>query len=105
MLKQVWINLLDNAIKFSSANATIVVNVVETENDISVSVINSGSYIAEMDREKIFTKFYRGENSKSGDGNGIGLSIVKNIVEKHNGDIICNSENDTTEFKVTLSKA
>jgi len=105
MLKQVWINLLDNAIKFSSANATIVVNVVETENDISVSVINSGSYIAEMDREKIFTKFYRGENSKSGEGNGIGLSIVKNIVEKHNGDIICNSENATTEFKVTLPKA
>jgi len=105
MLKQVWINLLDNAIKFSNIKGTISVNLVETENEISVSVINNGSYITQREREKIFTKFYRGENSKAGEGNGIGLSIVKNIVEKHKGNIICESENDTTEFIVTLPKS
>lgn len=104
MLKQVWFNLLDNAIKFSNEGKEIKIELNGREDNLYVSIENDGAEITENDKQKIFNKFYRGENSSSGEGNGIGLSIVKRIIDLHGGTIEFDSVYGKTKFKVTLSK-
>lgn len=102
LLKQVWINLIDNAIKYSPAQAELKISVDKTNEGISVDISNTGKQIAPDEIDKIFTKFYRGKNSQNRDGNGIGLSIVKHIVELHGGTISVKSENKLTTFTVFI---
>ena len=64
--------------------------------------MNSGSEISEDEIKKIFNKFYQIDQSHSTEGNGIGLSLVKKIVELHHGTIEVKSANNTTTFIVTL---
>lgn len=104
LLKQVWINLLDNAIKFSQSGGTITIDVSEETNSISVSVTNYGAEISEAAQAKIFKKFYQEDLSHSTEGNGIGLAIVKKITDLHKGKISVKSENMAVTFKVTLPK-
>lgn len=104
LLKQVWINLIDNAIKFSPNGAQVEIKIIEKENLLSVSVINSGSYIEDDELKKIFNKFYQADTSHSSEGNGIGLAIVKKIIELHGGEISVESSNSITEFTVFLPK-
>ncbi len=104
LLKEVWINLLDNAVKFVPHGGTVTVDVADGEDTLCVSVINTGSFIPPDKRERIFNKFYQTDESHSTEGNGIGLAIVKRIVELHRGSISVKSENDTTGFAVTLPK-
>ena len=101
MLKQVWFNLLDNAIKFSDPKTDLKIMVEKVENNLAVSVSNHGVTIKEEDYSKIFTKFYRADKLGK-DGNGIGLSIVKHIVELHKGDISVESKSGLTTFTVLL---
>ena len=104
MLKQVWFNLLDNAIKFSNVGGEVDVSVLEDEKTVTIKVLNNGVLIKEEEQDKIFNKFYRGEQAKEKDGNGIGLSIVKRIIELHEGKISANVENEKTCFTVVLDK-
>ncbi len=104
MLKQVWLNLLDNAIKFADFGGELTVSIVDTDKKLRVSISNTGATIAEEDRERIFQKFYRGEHHEGKDGNGIGLSIVQHIVLLHEGMVEVNSENGRTTFTVVLTK-
>ena len=104
LLKQVWINLLDNAVKFSEDDGLIVVKVLETTNDLAVTIANSGSEISPKKQEKIFNKFYQADESHATKGNGIGLAIVKRIVELHKGKVSVSSGNNMTAFTVTLPK-
>ena len=104
MLKQVWFNLLDNAIKFSNEGKEIKIEVNGREENLYVSIENVGAEITENDKQKIFNKFYRGENSSSREGNGIGLSIVKRIIDLHGGTIDFDSVDGKTQFKVALPK-
>ena len=104
MLKEVWLNLFDNAIKFSNQNGLINVTIDCTDNLITVKISNSGSYIPKNERSRIFGKFYQVDKSHSSKGNGIGLAIVKEIVELHNGSISANSEENITTFTVILPK-
>lgn len=104
MLKQVWINLIDNAIKFSPRGGIIEFHIVENEENISVSILNTGSEISIEQQKKIFNKFYQVDHSHSTEGNGIGLAVVKAIVELHKGNITVKSENNATIFTVTLPK-
>ena len=104
MLKQVWLNLLDNAIKFSKRESPLVVRINETAECLQIDVENEGVEIKEADRERIFQKFYQAEKSASKSGNGIGLSIVKHIVELHNGSVDVESGKGTTVFTVILPK-
>ncbi len=101
MLKQVWINLLDNAVKFSYNGGTISVSLNKTEKDVLFKISNGGEPIKEQDYDRIFEKFYRA-GQISTDGHGVGLSIVKKIVELHNGTISVASCDDLTEFTITL---
>ena len=81
LLRQVWVNLLDNAIKFSPECQTVEVSALETENDVTVSICNTGSYIPPEQQEAIFRKFYQADRSHNSEGNGIGLAVVKRVVE------------------------
>lgn len=102
LLKQVWFNLIDNAIKFSNEKGKIVISISQKEKEIEISISNNGRQILEEDKTKIFNKFYQGKNASSGEGNGIGLSIVKHIVDMHGGKIYVECGGDTTTFTTFL---
>lgn len=105
LLKQVWINLIDNAIKFSSDKGVISLDVEETDTKLSVSITNYGTHIPPEIQSKIFNKFYQSDESHSTEGNGIGLAIVKKIIDLHKGSVRVKSENNTVTFTVELHKA
>lgn len=104
MLKQVWINLIDNAVKFVPRCGTVELEISDSGENLCVKVSNTGSEIPFDKREKIFHKFYQADESHATKGNGIGLAIVKRIVALHNGDISVNSGNGITTFIVMLPK-
>jgi len=104
MLKEVWINLLDNAIKYSDEGGTVRIAITEIENSLLVSISDTGEEIPEEAKELIFRKFFQVDESHSNPGNGIGLAIVKKIVELHGGDITVSSGNRKTVFTVSLPK-
>ena len=104
MLKQVWINLIDNAIKFAPRCGTVKLEVVEKGNALSVKISNTGSEIPLDKQDKIFNKFYQADESHATKGNGIGLAIVKRIVDLHSGSVGVTSANGVTAFTVTLPK-
>lgn len=104
LLKQVWINLIDNAIKFSPDEESVEIKIQDGGERLSVSVTNSGMEIARENKEKIFNKFYQADESHSSEGNGIGLAIVKRVIELHQGTIAVDSNNGKTSFTVELPK-
>lgn len=104
LLKQVWINLLDNAIKFSEPGGTVTVGILEEDDRYSVSVSNSCKDIPKDCIAHIFNKFYQADESHSSQGNGIGLAVVKKVCELHGGAVSAKSEGGTTTFTVLLPK-
>jgi signal transduction histidine kinase len=93
-IAQAFINLLDNAVKYSGDSKEIGVKLAEQGEMITISVIDHGVGIASEEREKVFEKFYRVGNCLVHDvkGSGLGLSIVKHIVEAHHGRVTVESE-------------
>lgn len=87
LIEQVFVNLIDNAIKYSDHQAEIVISAKKFNNDIEISIMDHGSGIPTEDLEKIFNKFYRVEQPKKVTGTGLGLSICKGIIEAHKGKI------------------
>lgn len=104
LLSQVWVNLLENAIKFSPDGQTVEISAAEGEESLSVSICNTGSYIPREQQEAVFRKFYQADRSHNTEGNGIGLAVVKRVVELHNGKITLESNPSFTKFTVTLPK-
>ena len=104
LLKQVWINLIDNSIKFSKDRGKVSIGIEENETDICVSISNTGDKIKEEDMDKLFNKFYQSDSSRHKEGHGIGLSIVNRIVYLHNGKVAVTSNDERTTFSVTLPK-
>jgi len=102
LLDHVWLNLIDNAIKFSREGEEITISVSSDGNSLSVGIENRGENIAEDEITKIFNKFYRGDAAHSQEGNGIGLSIVKHIVEMHKGRVTARNTCNGTLFSVIL---
>ncbi len=104
LLREVWINLLDNAVKFSPEGGLVAVTVADMGKQITVTVSNEGREIPPEKLSKIFNKFYQTDESHATAGNGVGLAIVKRIVELHGGTVAAESENGETAFTVTLPK-
>lgn len=104
LLKQVWVNLLENAIKFSPNRGEILVRMAETETTLKVMITNYGSEIPADKQDKIWNKFYQVDESHGTRGNGIGLAVVKRVVELHGGNVSVTSQNDVTTFTVELPK-
>lgn len=104
LVKQVFINLLGNAIKFSPAGSAIHIEAVEDAVSVMISVRDEGIGIPERDLKNIFKQFYQVGGGMR-DGVGLGLAIVKNIVEQHGGYIQVESEvGKGSEFIFTLPK-
>ena len=103
LLKMALIQLLDNAGKYGSAGASILIDVWESQGESGVSIHNEGSFIPLEERERIFKRFYRSPSSAhKASGTGIGLSVVKHVIEAHHGRVWVTSEQDegTTFFLV-----
>lgn len=105
MLKEVWINLLNNAIKFSSQGGKISINASVIENKIKVTVADNGSGMNDDVAKHIFDRYYQADSSHKGKGIGLGLSITKRIVELTGGEInVISEEGIGTVFTVILPK-
>ena len=114
MLSHVWLNLIDNAVKYSSENGEISVSCRESrktnasgsiENMTEVKITDTGIGMDEKTLKHIFEKFYQGDSAHSDSGNGLGLPLVKRIVELCGGRISVQSEKDKgTSFYIYLPK-
>ena len=105
-LKQVFINLISNAIKFSSDNGKVWINISGNITSVIVEIKDNGIGIKEEDLPFIFERMYRGDKSRNKiEGSGIGLTIVKMILELHSATIDVEShENNGSTFTVCLNK-
>ena len=104
LLREVWINLLDNAVKFSPVGGLVAVTIADLGTTMMVTVSNEGQGIPSEKLSKIFNKFYQADESHATAGNGVGLAIVKRIVELHGGTVCVESEDGEVAFAVTLPK-
>lgn len=87
-------NILENAVRYSPKGGKIVVDLIEEEGDVKVSIKDNGIGISKEDRPSVFKRFFRAQNAFKvhHDGTGLGLFIAKSIVEKHGGQIWFESE-------------
>lgn len=92
LTQQIWLNLLDNAIKFCNPSGLINIQLISLNNGIHFSIQDDGQGMSEQTQYRIFDKFYQGDLSHSKGGNGLGLALVKRIVELCNGTIEVQSE-------------
>lgn len=103
LLKEVWLNLLDNAAKFSPEGGTVAVNLRKAKNALMVSVTDQGEGMSADTQAHIFEQFYQGDTSHITQGNGLGLAMVKKVLELHGGSIQVNSApGQGSCFTVTL---
>lgn len=104
-IERVMLNLLSNAIKFTSKGGNIIVYIYSDEQYVNISVKDDGIGIADEYMEKVFERFIQGDKTlkRQTEGSGIGLSLVKSIVEMHKGIVEVNRENSVgTEVIVKL---
>ena len=104
LLKQVWINLMDNAVKFSPRCGTVILDVSESADTVTVIISNTGPEISPEKKDKIFGKFYQADESHATEGNGIGLAIVKRVIDLHSGSVAVNGKEGMTTLTVTLPR-
>jgi len=104
LLQQVWINLLSNAIKFSSNDGKIIVSLNHLKEGVEISIRDFGKGMSSKTKERIFEKFYQGEEAHDVEGSGLGLSLVKRILDLHGAQINVDSKlGEGSEFNVTLN--
>lgn len=103
LLSHVWLNLIDNAVKFSPQNGQIRIRLKQLDGSVTFSIWDNGLPIPKADIDRIFNKFYQGDNSHASEGNGLGLALVRKIVAAAHGTInVTSSEDAETEFVVAL---
>ena len=108
LLRQVWLNLLGNAVKFTPRGGAITVRIytraelLRARSLLQVDVINTGTPLTEEQQKRVFDKFWQGDTSHAGSGAGVGLSIVRKIVGLHGGTVSVSAGEDSNMFSVTL---
>ena len=102
-LKQLFLNLLDNAVKYTPEGGRVTVNVNQEKESVRIRIQDTGHGIAGAQIKRIFDRFYRADKSRAGQGFGLGLSIVKSVVDAHGGRIeVESSPGLGTAFIVSL---
>ena len=99
-LKEAIHNLVDNAIKYSPNGSTINISVYKSYLNYNLDIENECKDLSEETLPKIFERFYRGKNSVSKDGLGLGLFIAREIIEKHGGNIRASLDENRIKFSV-----
>ncbi|MGJ7911051.1 sensor histidine kinase [Neobacillus sp. LXY-1] len=105
LMSQVWINLIHNSIKFTPSKGRISVQLKESNDQAIIKISDTGMGISNKDLVHIFERFYKADQARqrSKGGSGLGLSIVKKVIEMHDGGIIVESaEGEGTTFTVSL---
>ncbi len=103
LLSQVWQNLIGNALKFTDNNGTIWIKMQKEVESIKIEITDDGIGMSEETMNRIFEKFYQGDTSHSIKGNGLGLTLVKKILDLHQGNIDVSSKfHEGSTFIVTL---
>ena len=94
-IEQITANLLDNAISFSTDNSDVIVKVSKLDdNKVAINILDQGQGFKEKDMNKIFKRFYSNRPDKFGQHSGLGLNIVKNLVDLHNATIKASNRKD-----------
>jgi Signal transduction histidine kinase len=92
MLNQMWINLIDNAIKYSNLNGKIQIDLMKFSDNTIFKISDYGIGMNEEEKRRMFDKFYQADISRATKGNGIGLTIVKKIIDIYHGNIHVTSQ-------------
>jgi signal transduction histidine kinase len=104
-IRQVFANLLDNAIKYTPEEGRVTISVRDGPDSVAVVFRDTGIGIAPEEHDKIWARLYRGDKSRSRHGLGLGLSLVKAVVEAHGGRVsVASTVNQGAEFTVMLPK-
>ena len=105
-IKQALLNLVGNAIQYSPPNSKVCISMRKIENDVQISIKDSGPGIPKKDLDHIFDRFYRGEKSRQRNqisGFGLGLAITQFIIQQHHGKISVDSvQNEGTTFTIEI---
>jgi len=107
LLYQVWMNLITNAIQYTHPNGSISIKLDHTSKLVKIKFSDTGVGISEKDLDHLFERFYKVDKARTrkGESTGLGLSIVKKIIELHHGTIMVESElGEGSTFTVTLPK-
>lgn len=107
-IDRIFINLLDNAIKYSPNKSSVSITIEDKNSHIEINVTDSGKGIDDSDKVRIFGRFYRTAQARASDktGSGLGLAIVKNLVHSLDGDVgVRNSNSGGSNFWFTVPKA
>lgn len=102
-LSQAVVNILKNGVDYGGEPPVLIVNAVENDSTVIISIKDNGKGISQEDLPFIFNRFYRAKGSKS-EGLGIGLALAKEVVERHHGNLRATSDNEGTLFIITLPK-
>jgi two-component system phosphate regulon sensor histidine kinase PhoR len=107
LLKQVAINLVDNAIKYTPEGGTVTVEAIKSPDEVEIIVSDNGVGIPAQHLDRVFERFYRVDKGRARNmgGTGLGLAIVKHIVDKHKGSICAESRvGKGTKMRLTLRR-
>lgn len=105
-ISQALANLLDNAVKFTPAGGEVSLDIHQVKNEINIKIADTGAGISSEDLPKIWERLYRSDQSRSQKGLGLGLNLVKAIIDAHNGHVEVQSEpSKGSTFNVILSSA
>lgn len=105
LIKNIFFNLISNAIKFSDENMQIDVQTIVDNKGVSIVVRDRGIGISEEDKEHLFERFFRGQNAFNIQGTGLGLNIILKYIELMNGEISVESKlNEGTTFTIHINK-
>ena len=105
LLEIVFNNLISNAIKFTNNGGSVFISLKNTQSHVEIQVKDTGCGISKEVGRHIFDKFYQGDPSHSSEGNGLGLALVKNVIDVIGGEISVESKVGIgTSFKITLKK-
>jgi signal transduction histidine kinase len=99
-LTQVWVNLIDNAIYAIGKEGTLEIAIAQQAGQVIIEITNSGAEISDEIMPRLFEPFFT--TKPRGEGSGLGLDIVRQIVQKHDGEIQVQSQSGRTTFKVML---